>query len=73
MYGTILTFPGGTGETTKNLSHDSRFPDRDLNQEPDEYEARVLNSQLQRFQFIIHLSLFHSKVYSLCYWEIFVK
>jgi hypothetical protein len=31
----------GLRETTKSLSQESRSPDRDLNPEPPEYEARL--------------------------------
>jgi hypothetical protein len=35
-------FTGRTEKNTKNLSQDSRFPGRDLNPVPPEYEAAVL-------------------------------
>jgi hypothetical protein len=45
--GTIRQMPGGTEETTKNVSEDSRFADRDLNPGPPEYEG-VLSTQPRR-------------------------
>jgi hypothetical protein len=35
-------------KTTKNLRHDSRYPGRDLNLEPPEYEAEVLTIRQRR-------------------------
>jgi hypothetical protein len=35
----------GPRKNTKNLRQDSRFPSRDLNPGPPEYEARVLNTR----------------------------
>jgi hypothetical protein len=45
-------YPGtclqGLRKTTDNLSQDSRFPGRDLNLEPPEYEAGVLTTRPRR-------------------------
>jgi hypothetical protein len=40
--------PGGTEENHEHLSRDSRFPDKDLNPEPLEYEAGVLTTRPRR-------------------------
>jgi hypothetical protein len=42
MQGTIPPLEWGTEENNENLNQDSRFPGRDLNPGPPEYEAAVL-------------------------------
>jgi hypothetical protein len=44
----VTTFLEGLRKTTKNLSHYSQSPDRDLNSGPTEYEAKVLTIGLRR-------------------------
>jgi hypothetical protein len=44
IHGTTLGCLEGLRKTTKNLGKDSRFPGRDVNPAPPEYEAGVLST-----------------------------
>jgi hypothetical protein len=50
-------FPGGTEETTKSLSQDSRSAYRDLILEPPEYEARVLTTRQRLLAISFYLAM----------------
>jgi hypothetical protein len=53
-------------KTTKNISHDSRFPNPDLNTGPPEYEAGVLTTRSRR-SLSVTVTIIYSEIY--CLWS----